>query len=167
MTTRQDITTEARSWLGTPYQHQARCKHVGVDCAGLIVGVAKALGISEFDFTRYGRSPLGNALLEIMHCNTRALPWDAPYQAGQIALMRFDAEPQHLGIICTSLNPPPLGEGRVGEVALAPTHQNEPTPPTLTLIHAYGHAGKVVEHRLAQVWRSRIVARFDYLTVVN
>jgi NlpC/P60 family putative phage cell wall peptidase len=37
--TRDAIITAARSWIGTPYHHQACCKGVGVDCLGLVRGV--------------------------------------------------------------------------------------------------------------------------------
>jgi NlpC/P60 family putative phage cell wall peptidase len=33
------IVTEARSWIGTPYRHQASLKGVGCDCLGLLRGV--------------------------------------------------------------------------------------------------------------------------------
>lgn len=33
------VLTVARSWLGTPYQHQASVKGVGCDCLGLVRGV--------------------------------------------------------------------------------------------------------------------------------
>ena len=33
------ILTEARSWIGTPYRHQASLKVVGCDCLGLLRGV--------------------------------------------------------------------------------------------------------------------------------
>jgi NlpC/P60 family putative phage cell wall peptidase len=37
---RQDrIVMEARSWIGTPYRHQASLKGVGCDCLGLLRGV--------------------------------------------------------------------------------------------------------------------------------
>jgi len=36
---RQRIVASARSWLGTPYRHQASTKGVGSDCLGLIRGV--------------------------------------------------------------------------------------------------------------------------------
>ncbi len=43
----QDISAavirEARSWLGTPYRHQASVKSVGCDCLGLVRGVWRAL----------------------------------------------------------------------------------------------------------------------------
>ncbi len=37
------ITTIARSWIGTPYLHQASLKHVGCDCLGLVRGVWREL----------------------------------------------------------------------------------------------------------------------------
>lgn len=37
--TRTDIVAEARSWIGTPYRHQASLKGVGCDCLGLVRGV--------------------------------------------------------------------------------------------------------------------------------
>jgi NlpC/P60 family putative phage cell wall peptidase len=33
------IVTEARSWIGTPYRHQASLKGIGCDCLGLLRGV--------------------------------------------------------------------------------------------------------------------------------
>ncbi len=39
MSFRQDIITCARSWIGTPYRHNACLKSVGADCLGLLRGV--------------------------------------------------------------------------------------------------------------------------------
>ncbi|MBD8890143.1 NlpC/P60 family protein [Roseibium litorale] len=36
---RSRIVLEARSWIGTPYVHQAACKGAGCDCLGLVRGV--------------------------------------------------------------------------------------------------------------------------------
>jgi len=33
------IVAEARSWIGTPYRHQASLKGIGCDCLGLLRGV--------------------------------------------------------------------------------------------------------------------------------
>jgi NlpC/P60 family putative phage cell wall peptidase len=41
--TRSRIVSEARSWSGTPYRHQASLKGVGCDCLGLVRGVWRAL----------------------------------------------------------------------------------------------------------------------------
>src|SRR3712207_1849739 len=37
------IAAEARSWIGTPYHHQASLKGVGCDCLGLLRGVWRAV----------------------------------------------------------------------------------------------------------------------------
>lgn len=42
MTTPQQIITEALTWAGTPYHHQASCKGAGTDCLGLVMGVYAA-----------------------------------------------------------------------------------------------------------------------------
>jgi NlpC/P60 family putative phage cell wall peptidase len=36
---REDIVAETRSWIGTPYRHQASLKGIGCDCLGLLRGV--------------------------------------------------------------------------------------------------------------------------------
>ena len=38
-----DIVAAARSWLGTPYHHQAAVKGAGCDCLGLVRGVYEEL----------------------------------------------------------------------------------------------------------------------------
>lgn len=40
---RAAIVAEARSWVGTPYRHQASAKGYGCDCLGLVRGVWRAL----------------------------------------------------------------------------------------------------------------------------
>lgn len=47
MPTRDDFVAEARSWIGTPFRHQAQLKGQGCDCKGLIVGVAAQLEMPE------------------------------------------------------------------------------------------------------------------------
>jgi NlpC/P60 family putative phage cell wall peptidase len=48
MVSRADIIAEARSWIGTPYAHQASVKGIGCDCLGLVRGVWRAV---------YGKEP--------------------------------------------------------------------------------------------------------------
>ena len=38
-----DVVEIARSWIGTPYHHQASVKGVGCDCVGLVRGVWREL----------------------------------------------------------------------------------------------------------------------------
>ena len=37
--TRASVVASARTWIGTPYRHQASVKGVGCDCLGLVRGV--------------------------------------------------------------------------------------------------------------------------------
>ncbi|MEZ5923917.1 MAG: NlpC/P60 family protein [Hyphomicrobiaceae bacterium] len=45
---RRDIVRIARSWIGTPYHHQASLKGSGADCIGLVRGIWREL---------FGREP--------------------------------------------------------------------------------------------------------------
>lgn len=47
MTKREEIVAAARSWIGTPYRHQASCKGVGCDCLGFLRGVWREAQGSE------------------------------------------------------------------------------------------------------------------------
>lgn len=42
---RQNVVSEASSWLNTPYHHQASLKGVGVDCVMFMIEVYKACGL--------------------------------------------------------------------------------------------------------------------------
>ncbi len=54
--TRTSIVAEARSWIGTPYRHQASLKGVGCDCLGLVRGVWRAvIGDEPERAPAYGR----------------------------------------------------------------------------------------------------------------
>ncbi|MEL7048004.1 MAG: peptidase P60, partial [Pseudomonadota bacterium] len=38
-----DVVRVARTWIGTPYHHQASCRLIGTDCLGLVRGVWREL----------------------------------------------------------------------------------------------------------------------------
>lgn len=44
---RDEVVRIARSWIGTPYHHQASCIGVGADCLGLVRGVYRSLYAQE------------------------------------------------------------------------------------------------------------------------
>lgn len=142
MTTRASVAAEARRWLATPFSHQGRTLGIGCDCGGLVGGVAVALGIvpatwwrDVFDpqFGGYSRQPSHGTLQRV--CESFMAQTDEP-DVGDVLLMRFADEPQHLGIVCDY------------------AHGG------LSLVHALARAGKVVEHRLAPVWRARVVRAY-------
>lgn len=43
ITQRELVEKEARTWLHTPFHHEARVKHAGVDCAQFLAGVLEAV----------------------------------------------------------------------------------------------------------------------------
>lgn len=138
-----DVVVCARGWIGTRFQHQGRLKRGaahrgGVDCLGLLVGVAAELGLRdcdglafvEADERDYSHMPdvgrLKTRLLRVM----REVE-ESEMRVGDVLLMDVDGRAQHLGIV--------TDEG---------------------LIHAYAPARAVVEHALDAWWRARIVAVF-------
>lgn len=118
------VVAAARSWIGTPFHHQARLKGVGVDCAGLIIGVARELGVvaPEFDVGGYSRVPDGLSMLRYVEEHMQPVAGEA--QPGHVLLLRWHQAPQHLGV---------LGDYRHGG---------------LSIIHAAERAGQVIETRL-------------------
>ena len=144
------VIAEARSWLGTRFHHQGRAKKTaahpgGVDCIGLIVGVANALNLKDktgnlittCDHAAYGHQPDSGKLEHAL--DAALIVRDAAIiQPADIVLFHFDCAPQHVGI---------AGQYPQGG---------------MSLIHAYAQARKVVEHRFDNLWRSRISAVYCF-----
>jgi NlpC/P60 family putative phage cell wall peptidase len=102
MPTAADVVAEARSWIGTPFHWQASLKGVGCDCKGLIVGVARELGLPEAAslyaaIADYGDVVPVPTLLRGLSETLVRVPEPAP---GGIVLMLtgLPRRPQHLGI---------------------------------------------------------------------
>ena len=130
--TADDIIAAARACLGTPFVHQGRIPGMALDCAGLVIAVAATVGAEYVDYPGYGRSP-ANGLLEAALDAQPFLERVADRQPGDVLLMRFSGEPQHLAI-CTGDN----------------------------IIHSYESVGKACEHRLSDVWAARIVRVYRF-----
>jgi len=94
---RELIVQEARSWIGTPWRHQGRNKY-GIDCAGLILKVAHALNISEFDTFDYQRYPSGNKFLDYFTKNNCKYVMLNKIQLGDILILNMGPYPCHCGI---------------------------------------------------------------------
>lgn len=53
---REAVIAEARSWIDTPFVHQAECKGAGVDCAHIINAVYSTCGLMPwYQFPVYGK----------------------------------------------------------------------------------------------------------------
>lgn len=126
------IIAAARECLGTPFMHQGRILGRALDCAGVAVHAAKRVGQDVEEPNGYSRLP-NNAMLEYWLDRQPFLEKAAVPQAGDILLMRFTGEPQHIAVF---------------------TGEN--------IIHAYQGSGKVVEHVLDAKWRNRIVSAYRF-----
>jgi len=134
-----DVITEARSWIGTPYHHQACAKGHGVDCARLVEGVGVALGLMPpltRDLIRYSRLPNPTQMQRVMEMHLERIDFEA-VRFGDIFWMCWrPGIPQHLGFYSDH-----HGGG---------------------MIHAYGQAGLVVETAMNEHTRSQVHGWWRY-----
>ena len=132
--TADDIVSAARACIDTPFMHQGRIPELALDCAGLIIAVAKAVGAEYVDVAGYSRFPSGG-ILESCLCSQPSLDiiTGADKQAGDVLLIRFAGDPQHLAIF-------------TGD----------------TIIHSYASVGKVCEHVMDAAWEKRIVCAYRF-----
>ncbi len=100
MVDRAHVVAVARSWIGTPFHHQATLKGVGVDCAGLIRGVAVELGLLDaavIGEASYSRFPDGSMK---PLCDRTLTPIEqGAVQPGDVLLFAIAEDPQHMGIV--------------------------------------------------------------------
>lgn len=137
MITRDQIIDRAREYLGTPFKHQGRHIHRGVDCSGLCICVLRDLGITEFNITNYARLPdvgMFKANLRKVCGDPILLNEAKPADIAFMVELQRNGTPKwlHIGFL-TDL------KGELG------------------LIHSYIRNRGVVEHRLDDTWRKRII----------
>jgi cell wall-associated NlpC family hydrolase len=109
MTTRDQIVAAAHEWLNTPYHHAAMVKgrDGGVDCAMILVGVYRPLGLLPADL-----DPRPYPMQWHLHRDTeRYLNWFTVHARkvdvglpGDIALYRYGRTVSHSGIIVEDQN---------------------------------------------------------------
>ena len=125
--TADDIIAAARECIGLPFRHQGRFDTGTIDCAGVVVHALQSCGCEITDRTAYGPVP-NNGLLEQSLDEQPCVERVFDMTPGDILLLRFTKQPQHLGIY---------------------TGEN--------IIHADSDAGKCCEHILNKCWSSRVV----------
>jgi NlpC/P60 family putative phage cell wall peptidase len=139
-TTQDRVIAIARTWIGTPYRHQASAMGIGCDCLGLIRGVWRTLYGCEPETPppyapdwaeRSGNERLQQAADRAFGA---AIPTDER-QPGDLILFRWhpDCAAKHAGILTS--------EDR--------------------FIHAYEQAG-VVESALVPAWERRIAFAYRF-----
>ncbi|MEP5760304.1 MAG: NlpC/P60 family protein [Litoreibacter sp.] len=139
---RDEIVAVARSWIGTPYRHQASCKGAGADCLGLLRGVWRTVyGAEPEDVPPYSADwsePQGEeALWDAASRHLLAKPFEQA-ESGDVLLfrMRSGAVAKHLGIFVSG------------------SDKSE-------FLHAYSGQG-VVMSALSGPWARRVVACFAF-----
>ena len=127
------IVAAARGWLGTPWRHQGRTRG-GMDCLGLVVVVARELGLSERDGTGYSRRATGRALLDPFREEMDEIPLDA-VRPGDVVVFADRCYPCHVGILSER-------HGALG------------------VIHAHASRRQVIEDAWSGEWQAK--ARFAF-----
>lgn len=136
------VIETARSWIGTPYVHQASLRGAGCDCLGLLRGIWRDINGAEPEAVPayapdWDEAQGSEALWQAARRHLR--PKEPGQEAeGDVLLfrMRAGAVAKHLGLQST-----------VG--------------PQARFIHSYSGHG-VIESALTPPWRRRIVARFVF-----
>jgi hypothetical protein len=118
------LADSARQFIGKPFRHRGRGPRY-FDCAGLVLAAYKRLGVTLPDFLLYGREPHMDGLVSHVQAALGA-PVSSP-QDGDVVLIRYNKEPHHVCVI--------------GTKAYGGTQ-------SLTMIHADGAVGRVLEQRL-------------------
>lgn len=141
-----DVVAEAREYLGTPFQHLGRRKGEGVDCVGLLTGVAQALGVTSHDLGVYSPWSTDDTLVrELDKCLIPTA--HLSYKPGMAVVFRIGRRQMHAGILA-----------------------HHPSVNDLcTIIHALSRRdgrGKVSEHTLDEAWRDRIIRTYLFPKVV-
>lgn len=98
---RATVVAEARSWLRTPWHHEARVKDAGVDCANFLIGVYAACGLApEFTPEQYPPDWMlhrdEEKFLKHLLQYTRPVEEGLP---GDIAMFRFGRTVSHGAIV--------------------------------------------------------------------
>ncbi len=140
----EDIIAEARSWVGTPYHHQASLKGVAVDCVGLVRGIFRKLYGFEpperLDYSSdWGDS---NGSEDVVNAAFKYLEPVAleDMQPGDVVAVRWK-------------------KGRVAKHVMVLTDNN-------MAVHAYNRS-PTTEIHLSDWWRRRIVYAFRFPQEVN
>jgi NlpC/P60 family putative phage cell wall peptidase len=144
---RQKVIEEARSWIGTPFHHQAKLKGYGCDCVGLILGVGATFGFTIEPhrwepFRNYARAPNPRKMTEAMNLFLNPISRDEVTIADVLFLEWRKDMPMHLAIVSEDHGEP-------------------------TLIHALMEMGKVIEHGSSSLWEERVTSCWRYPFLEN
>ena len=102
MPNRADIVKLARSFIGTPFQHQGRLPAIGLDCGGVPVIIGNQLGIApkNFDFKDYDTYPDPRMVRRVLTENLETISGGLPAALeGDVLLVSDGGFAVHMGIL--------------------------------------------------------------------
>ena len=136
MPSRLELIEYAKTLIDTPYIHQGRLPHVGLDCLGVVLAIANHFNLSFYENISYSRYGDGVELIQEFENN---LYRTTEPLLGDVLIFKFRNVPSHVGIL-SELNGHP------------------------SLIHAYSTQGKTAEHNLDSDdwWSSKICDSFSF-----
>jgi len=103
---------------------------LGVDCGGLLICVGEEAGMQIIHPGAYSMSPDPKLIEETLLLHCTKIP-NSERQPGDVLWFSFAGEPRHVGL-CSDIG----------------------------VIHAWAKPNKVVEHRLDDIWLSRLVGTY-------
>lgn len=134
--TRDEIIAEARRYLEGPTRWTHRGRTIkGVDCIGLICGVADAFGVPYEDIDGYSRNPDGRFVEHVMKFMTYRQP--QTLAKGCAVILRDAHQPCHIGFITERHDRP-------------------------YLLHASAPKRRVVEEEWDSFWESKFRCALDF-----
>lgn len=116
--------------INTPFVHQGRVPHVGLDCGGLVICATALAGFNPNDLTNYPELPDGS-FKKLIESQMDIIPLEE-VKPGDFMMFKWLEEPQHIAIV----------------TQIAPIH----------IIHTWNAVGKVVENGLDEYWLKRLTA---------
>ena len=135
------IVVEARQWIGTPFHQQGRQKNVGCDCIGLIIGIAKAIGLTsltgrswdECDVINYDCIQDSKLLLNLLPKHFHMIN---DFNCGDMLLIKISENQYHICLVSNKQS------GRI--------------------IHACSTIGRVLEQKISPIWKKQIYSVLKY-----
>jgi cell wall-associated NlpC family hydrolase len=95
---RSEFIAAARACVETPFRHQGRVPGRALDCVGLVVCAARAVGIQVIDDITYPHEPSEKHLRGMLAMNQlRSCAFDDD-QVADLLLMRYSAQATHVAI---------------------------------------------------------------------
>ncbi len=127
---------EANTWVGVRYKDKGRDRG-GVDCAGIMIKAAQAVGLTTYDTTNYSRRPDPREFLREMKGHLdRILKSEIGH--GDVCVFAEPSHPCHVGIV-------DVDAGGIVHV-----------------IHAWAPAKKVIREVLTGHRRERMLMAFRF-----